>query len=149
MLRIHRETDYAIRVILALAKYPPGEVVTSASIRQEMLLPESLSLQIISRLAHLSLINSFPGRNGGIQLARLPEDITLYDVILGLEGPMVLSDCLEEGNHCELSSRCPVQEYWIDLQDRITEDLKSVNFQYLSKRAEYFTDREVQLSKDI
>ena len=91
MLRISRETDYAIRVILALAKYPPDRIVPSAVIREEMHLPESLSLQIISRLAHLQLINTYPGRKGGIQLAHPPGEINLYQVVSGMEGPLVLS----------------------------------------------------------
>jgi Rrf2 family protein len=142
MLRVNRETDYAIRVILALATYPPGEIIPSAVIRQEMLLPESLSVRIISQLAHLNLIKSYPGRNGGIQLARPSAEITLYDVIRGMEGPLTLSECLEEGSHCELSPHCPVQEYWVDLRKRLTGDLKSVNFQNLSKRAKYLSARQ-------
>lgn len=142
MLRVNRETDYAIRVILSLATHPQGEIIPSAAIRQEMLLPESLSLRIISRLAHLDLIKTYPGRNGGVQLAHPPGEITLYDVISGMEGPLTFSECLEEDSPCELSPRCPVQEYWIDLKDRLTADLKSVNFQNLSKRAEYLSGKK-------
>ncbi len=131
MLRINRETDYAIRVILALSKYPPGEIIPSATIRKEMDLPESLSLQIISRLAHLNLINSFPGRKGGIQLAHPPEEITLHQVVSGMQGPVILSECLEEGHVCDLSPRCPVQKYWINLQEIVVRELQSANFKFL------------------
>lgn len=131
MLRINRETDYAIRVILALAEYPGDEIIPSAVIRQQMQLPEALSLQIISRLARLHLINSYPGRNGGIQLAQPPSEISLLDVILAMEGPILLSDCLEEGHDCDLAPGCPVQRYWIELQSKIASELAAVNFQEL------------------
>lgn len=131
MLRINRETDYAVRVILALAKYPPGKIISSAVIRQEMVLPESLSLQIISRLAHLNLIKSYPGRSGGIRLARSPAEITLYDVVYGMEGPLILSECLEEVFHCQLEPDCPIRKYWIMLQGKIKKDLEEINFQEL------------------
>ena len=133
MLRLNRETDYAIRVILALAKRPPGEITPSAVIRQEMLLPESLSLQIISHLAHLNLIKTYPGRNGGIQLAHPAAEITLYDVVHGLEGPLYLSQCLEEGHQCQLAPGCPVQDYWKELRGKIEKELKGTNFQNLSE----------------
>lgn len=131
MLRINRETDYAIRVILALAKYPPGVFIPSAAIREEMKLPHALSLQIISKLVHLNLIKSSPGRNGGVQLARLPEQITLHDVVSGMEGPVILSECLEEGHSCELSADCPVQTYWVRLQEVVDNELKASNFKFL------------------
>lgn len=144
MLRLNRETDYAIRVILALAKYPPGQIIPSAVIRQEMLLPESLSLQIISHLVHLNLIRSYPGRNGGIQLAHPPGDITLYDVIRGLEGPLYLSECLEEDHPCQLAPECPVQDYWKELQNKIEKELQGTNFQHLSETAPKGTTEQVK-----
>ena len=144
MLRLNRETDYAIRVILALAKYPPGEIVPSGVIRQEMLLPESLSLQIISHLAHLGLINSYPGRNGGIQLANPPSEISLYDVIRGMEGPLYLSECLEEDHHCQLAPECPVQGYWKGLQHKIEGELKQANFMKLVETIPQPTTQQVK-----
>lgn len=144
MLRLNRETDYAIRVILALAKRPPGVIIPSAVIRQEMFLPESLSLQIISHLAHLNLINSYPGRNGGIQLAHPASEITLYDVIRGLEGPLYLSECLEEDHQCQLEPGCPVQEYWIGLQTKIEQELKETDFEKLSKTIPQYITEQVK-----
>lgn len=144
MLRFNRETDYAVRVILALANHPPGEIIPSAVIRREMFLPESLSLQIISRLAHLNLIKSYPGRNGGIQLAHPPAEISLYDVVRGMEGPLSISDCLEETHHCQLEPDCPVQAYWKSLQGKIEEDLKQVDFQELSKTSSHPASEQVK-----
>ena len=131
-------------MILALAKYPPEEIVPSQVIRQEMLLPESLSLQIISHLAHLNLINSYPGRNGGIQLAFPPAEISLYDVIYDMEGPLTLSECLVEGHHCQLAPGCPIQDYWKGLQANIEEDLKAADFQKLSNTMPQLISEEVK-----
>lgn len=144
MLKINRETDYAIRVILALANHPPGEIIPSEIIRQEMLLPESLSLQIISRLAHLGLINSYPGRNGGIQLANPPSEISLYDVIQGMEGPLYLSECLEEGHPCQLAPKCPVQGYWKGLQAKLKQELMETNFLKLVGTIPQQTNQQVK-----
>ncbi len=133
MLRVNRETDYAIRIILALAEYSPDEIVPSARIREQMEVPKSLSLQIISRLAKLELIHTYPGRNGGIQLAHAPSRISLLDVIKAMEGPLSLAGCLDNNQKCSLAPGCTVQRYWIGLQARIEEDLASINFQELLK----------------
>ena len=141
MLRISRETDYAIRILLALAKYPPDGVIPSAVIRDEMDIPESLSLQIVSRLAHLNFINTYPGRKGGIQLAVDPVELNLHQVISDYQGPLILSECLDETHECSLASTCPVQKSWIKVQSVLEKELSGINFQDLvedipNKRAE-------------
>lgn len=131
MLRISRETDYAIRILLALAKYPEGEIIPTALIREKMEVPESLSLQIVSRLAHLGLINTYPGRNGGIQLAIHPSDLNLHQVISTYQGPLILSECLDESHLCNLAPTCPVQKSWIKIQGVLEKELTGVSFQDL------------------
>lgn len=133
MLKLNRETDYAIRVVLALAKYPPGSIIPSQNIREEMDLPEALSIQIISHLAHKKIIKTYPGRKGGIQLASKPADISLHDIVENMEGPIILSECLQEGHYCDLSPNCPVQGRWIKLQTLVEEELKGISFDDLIK----------------
>jgi Rrf2 family protein len=133
MLKLNRETDYAIRVVLALAKYPPESIIPSHSIRAEMNLPKALSIQIISQLAQRKVLNTYPGRKGGIQLAITPDKINLYEIVEIMEGPIILSECLEEDHDCELSTGCPVQGRWIKLQSLVEKELKDINFQDLIK----------------
>ena len=131
MLRISRETDYAVRILLALSKYPPDGIIPSSVIRDEMEVPESLSLQIVSRLARLKFINTFPGRNGGIQLAVDPANLDLHQVISDYQGPLILSECLDEAHKCSLASTCPVQKSWIKIQGVLEKELTAINFQDL------------------
>ena len=42
MLKINRQTDYAVRVILALAKQGEGARLSSGEIQREMLIPPAL-----------------------------------------------------------------------------------------------------------
>jgi len=48
MLQINRQTDYAARVILALAKRPPGTRLASGHIQREMLIPKALMPRIVA-----------------------------------------------------------------------------------------------------
>ena len=80
MIQINRQTDYAIRIILALSKHPPGTRKSTSEIRDEMLIPPALSQRIVADLARGNFIQTFPGRDGGIQLARPAEKINLLQV---------------------------------------------------------------------
>ena len=70
MLKINRQTDYAVRVILALAKQDEGARLSSGEIQKEMLIPQALMPRIVAQLARAGLLNTFPGREGGLMLPR-------------------------------------------------------------------------------
>ena len=51
MLKINRQTDYAVRVVLALAKRGEGVRLSSTEIQQEMMIPQALMTRIVAQLA--------------------------------------------------------------------------------------------------
>ena len=51
MIRINRQTDYAIRFVLALAKHPERKRMSTTEIQQEMLVPSAFSPRIVAELA--------------------------------------------------------------------------------------------------
>jgi len=62
MIRINRQTDYAIRVVLALAKHPERKRISTTEIQQEMLIPPAFSPRIVAELSRGGFILTFPGR---------------------------------------------------------------------------------------
>ena len=95
MLKINRQTDYAVRVVLALAKYGEGTRLSSAVIQQEMLIPKAFMSRIVAQLARDGLVNTYAGRDGGLMLPRPASQITLKDVVEAFEGPILLSECMQ------------------------------------------------------
>src|SRR5574338_752443 len=95
MLKINHQTDYAVRVVLALAKRGEGVRLSSADIQQEMLIPKAFMGRIVAQLSRNGLVKTFPGRDGGLSLPRHPSLITLKDVVETFEGPILLSECLQ------------------------------------------------------
>ena len=137
MLKINRQTDYAVRVVLALAKRSEGARLSSAQIQQEMLIPKAFMGRIVAQLSRQGLINTFPGRDGGISLPRRPSQITLKDVVELFEGPILLSECMQvkgEGD-CPFQSNCPVRPKWGRVQVAMMREMASITFEDLAKEA--------------
>jgi Rrf2 family protein len=128
MIRINRETDYSFRVILALTRAGNGVRLSTATIQKDMLIPQSFLHRIIASLAKNYIIRTFPGRDGGVQLARPPAEITLLDVYESVEGPVQLSACLVHDTDCPLNTPCPVQYCLSQVQKNIIKELNSVTF---------------------
>lgn len=135
MIRISRKTDYAVRILLALSLRPFGTWVPTRDIWEEMQIPKNLAVQITSKLVRLGFLESQPGRKGGIRLARLPETITLQEVVKRLERSFSLSACLSNPVICPFEAFCPVRRHWARLQQILLEEMGRITLAQLAQEA--------------
>jgi Rrf2 family protein len=135
MIRINRQTDYAIRVILALAKQGDKALLSTSQIQQEMLIPKALSLRVVAELARGGFILTYPGRDGGLKLARPAREINLRQVVTFFEHNFTVSECLHGGGTCPFDQSCPVRCRWARLQALILEELENTTFDELAREA--------------
>ena len=135
MIRINRQTDYAIRVVLALSKHAERKRIATTDIQQEMLIPPAFLPRIVAELARAGLISTFPGRDGGLELARPAEQIKLREVVEYFEGPITLSDCISGRVQCPFESKCPVRRRIAKLQSMIIYELEGITFAELAQDA--------------
>ena len=131
MLRINRQTDYAVRVILALSKKEEGKRVSTSEVGREMLIPPALLQRIVAELASGGFIKTQPGRDGGISLAHLPREINLLQIVERFEGDLVLSDCILKEGDCPFENKCPVSCQWKRLNDLLRNEMRQTTFQQL------------------
>ena len=137
MLKINRQTDYAVRVVLALAKQGEGARLSSGEIQRQMLIPQALMPRIVAQLARTELVNTFPGRDGGLMLPRAASRITLKDVVEAFEGPILLSECLrvKGEDDCPFQSNCPVRSKWGRVQVAMLREMAAITFESLAQEA--------------
>jgi Rrf2 family protein len=133
MIRINRQTDYAVRVLLCLARLPDGTRLSTSLIQQQMLIPSSFVPRIVAKLATMGLVTTYPGREGGITLSRPATEITLRDVVEAFEGPLCMSDCMDnEALECPFEGACPVRGHWGKLQMVMLRELERTSFAELA-----------------
>ena len=137
MLKINRQTDYAVRVLLALAKRREGTRLSTAEIQQEMLIPRAFMTRIVAQLSHAGLINTFAGRDGGLMLSHPTSQITLRDVVEAFEGPILLSACLQVKGEddCPFQANCPVRPKWGRVQVAMMREMAAITFEDLAKES--------------
>lgn len=131
MLRINRQTDYAVRVILALSKRETGKRFITSEIGREMLIPPALLQRIVAELAGGGFIFTQAGRVGGITLAHDPREITLLQVVEHFEGELYLSDCVLKPGECPFEKKCPVHCQWVRLKNLLRDEMARITFQQL------------------
>jgi Rrf2 family protein len=138
MLKINRQTDYAVRVVLSLAIKGQAARISSSVIQREMQIPKAFMARIVAQLAQAGLVLTFPGRDGGLSLPCPPEDINLLQVVEAFEGRLLLSDCLQPNGEddCPFVERCPVRSKWGRVQLAMAREMASIHFNELAREAE-------------
>ncbi len=134
MLTISRETDYAARVILHLALQGSDSRVTAQQIAGQRLIPRALVRRVVTRLGAAGLINTVRGADGGITLARSPDQISLLEVVEAFEGPVALNVCTVEPDICPLMPACTVHEAWVEARDILRAALGRITFADLARK---------------
>ena len=92
-MRITREVDYAFRICGFLAAHD-GEVIGAPIIANEQYVPERFTLRILRKLNLAGITEAKRGASGGYKLKRPKDEITLYDIIVAVDGPIVVNRCL-------------------------------------------------------
>jgi len=135
MIRINRQTDYAIRLVLSLARREKGARVSTTEVRKEMQIPPALAQRIAADLARGEFILTFPGRDGGLTLARPANEINLRQIVEHFEGKFLISDCLQDKGNCPFDNNCPVRFRWTLLQSQMVKELEQITFEDLAQDA--------------
>jgi Rrf2 family nitric oxide-sensitive transcriptional repressor len=140
MIRVNRRTDYAIRVVLALAKRGPGICTPTSQIQQEMLIPRAIAPGIVADLARSGFVQTFPGRKGGLTLARPADLINLRQIMEQFEEHFTVYDCLISDEECQLTAMCSVRCRWARLRGLIYKELEGITFDELARESLSPTD---------
>lgn len=141
---INRRTDYAIRVILGLARRPPGTRVSSQQLSEEMCISLPMLYSLLKEMARARLIRTYPGVGGGVELAHAPENITLWDVVAAMDRTPHIAECVEHPGACPFAGTCPVRKHWMRLQRLVRQELESMTFAQLAREARQAAVRPVK-----
>ena len=98
-MRITQETDYAFRIVSYLAKNE-GKVVGAPQIAESEGVTKRFTLRILRKLNLAGITDAKRGSKGGYYLKKPKEEVTLYDVLVAVDGPIVINRCLQGDNFC-------------------------------------------------
>jgi Rrf2 family iron-sulfur cluster assembly transcriptional regulator len=64
-------------------------------------------------------------------LSRKPDDITLEEIVIALDGPLAITPCVEAPEFCEFSKHCVTHELWVDMTNLISDYLRGKSLKTL------------------
>ena len=126
-MRLTREGDYAVRVVVDLAGRPPGAMVRTEELTRTTQVSKAYLAKIIQLLSRAGLVQTQQGPRGGVRLGRDPAAITLREMVEAVEGPIFLNRCLIRPGECVRDSFCTVHPVWGRIQAVLMRELEAVS----------------------
>lgn len=124
MFKISTKADYALIIMLELAKHPKLSYLALSSIAKKMKISASYLTQIAQPLVKANLVISKEGQSGGLRLARSARQISILDILEAIDGGAKLK-CFQSGaKACPSIKLCGVKSAWLIIIDDIKISLK-------------------------
>lgn len=136
MIRMTKQTDYGIVLLTRMAGLP-DRLFNATELAAESRLPQPTVSKILKILARAGLLDSQRGVKGGYTLARDPEAISVTEIIGALEGPIGITECIDDTpGECSHEAGCPVRGNWHRINEAIRQALDGINLAEMAQPEE-------------
>jgi Rrf2 family nitric oxide-sensitive transcriptional repressor len=121
-MQLSRFTDFSLRVLLYLVINNKKRAHLQ-EIADFYPIPLEHLRKVVHALSKSGYVLTFRGKNGGIELARKPEEVQIGEVIQQFENQQAFIDC--EGLSCRLAAVCALKKALQHGQDALFDTLNT------------------------
>ena len=126
---------YALRLMIDIAAYSNGEVVSLKDISKRQNISIKYLEQVVSLLTKGGLLQSIRGNNGGYRLTKKPSDYTIGEILRTAEGTLVPVACLQcDPITCDRVEICSTIDFWKGFNEVINNYVDSVTLDKLVEK---------------
>jgi len=125
MKLITRDTDYAIRALIYIARNK-DRIVSITELVKKLDIPRPFLRKILQLLSTNGVLKSYKGKNGGFELVRKPEKIRLLDLVEIFQGKFKLSECLFKKKICPNKISCKLRVQLDSLEELVENKIKEI-----------------------
>lgn len=132
---------YGIRALVYIAsKCGKKGIIGIKKISEDLKLPTPFLSKILQLLVKNKILRSVKGPHGGYYFARDPKEVSLYDVVLIIDGNAFFEECIIHNRTCrsayEKEMLCIVHEEFSKIREETTSMFKNRTIYNLVQSAE-------------
>jgi FeS assembly SUF system regulator len=135
MLKLSKKADYALIAVRHLATQRGVRSQSASDIAETCGISAPLLAKVLQRLAKHGLVTARHGSSGGYQLARHPKDISAFEVVSAVDGPLMITSCVTSHGDCYQSNTCTVREPLRKVNESILQVLRAVSISQMSEES--------------
>jgi Rrf2 family protein len=122
-VEITRRTDYAIRMMTALAEAGESCPISVRTLAEAQGVPYAFSRTVQRDLVEAGLVATTRGVAGGLCLTRPAEDITLLQIVEATQGTPSIATCSADPKWCGRSGSCSAHTVWCEIDALVRDQL--------------------------
>ena len=129
-MKFSKKSRYGLRALIDLAVHAENSYISLSSIAERNDISPQYLEQVFASLRRAEIVKSVKGPQGGYLLKRNPEDITVSDILLALEGSYEVER--DDGKDNDISGA--IQSLIVDrINEEMTEILSGLSLEDLKE----------------
>jgi Rrf2 family protein len=136
VLKLTKKADYGLMAMKHLAEHAREGACSAKDVAESYGIPPEVLAKILQRLAKAGLLHSQHGINGGYTLARPAREISAYEVIRAIDGPLFITSCITVRGECDQTQRCTIREPLRKVNQSIEDVLKKIKIAEMTETSD-------------
>jgi Rrf2 family protein len=130
-MRLSTKGRYALEALVVLGlKNENNKNVSLISICIETSISQRYLDQLFRDLRNHNIVISKKGKNGGYQLAKPINEITVGEIFRAVEGSLSPVRCIDN-EYCDRADICITRDLWVEIHDEINSVIDSITLKTL------------------
>ena len=123
-----RTFAYALRAVTFVAQRSiEGQKVSLDELASSIQLSQHYLGKIMQELVRKGFLSSVKGPGGGFWLDKQRNDITIYELLIAMDGDQILNSCLMGRLKCNSNNPCPMHDEYLICRNRMIELMKKTS----------------------
>ncbi|ASK62644.1 Rrf2 family transcriptional regulator [Virgibacillus phasianinus] len=109
-MQLKKYTDYALRVLIYTGTKNNDELASIKEISKTFAISQNHLGKVVFELNKKGYLETVRGRNGGIRLAKPPEEMNVGEIVREFEDDFAILECFDKSrNHCVITPACKLK----------------------------------------
>ena len=116
---LSKSCEYGLRATLYLASLNHEGYVSIGTISEELDISFPFLTKIFQKLNEAGLLQSQRGPKGGVSLTKPADEVTLYEIVVAIDGDDLFRECVLGLPGCGEAEPCPLHDEWAEERSRV------------------------------
>lgn len=109
-MQLKKYTDYALRVLIFTGAKSGDELASIKEISDTFSISQNHLGKVVFELNKKGYLETVRGRNGGIRLAKPPEEMNVGEIVRQFEDDFAILECFDQSkNQCVITPACTLK----------------------------------------